>query len=328
MTPAAPMSTEPAGLPSDPVVLLPYPAAEIPGLPSGLEVHTFDGVACDGHPGPLPGELLARVELLVVPYLRTRTVLPLLPAMERLRVVQTQTAGVDDIVAHVPAGALLCNARGVHDASTAELAVTLTLAALRDIPAFVRGQDAEEWRSGFYPALADKTVLIVGYGSVGEAIEARLRPFECEVLRVARSARTTPAGPVRALAELPELLPQADVVILAVPLSPATQGLVDSAFLGALRDGALLVNVARGPVVVTDALLAELTAGRLRAALDVTDPEPLPAGHPLWHAPGVLISPHVGGSSSAFLPRARRLIAAQLTRFAKGEPLANVMPRD
>ncbi|MCX4745014.1 2-hydroxyacid dehydrogenase [Kitasatospora sp. NBC_01287] len=311
---------------SDPVVLLPYPAAEIPGLPGGVEVHTFDGAACDGRPGPPPAELLARVELLVVPYLRTGTVLPLLPAMERLRVVQTQTAGVDDISPHVPPGVTLCNARGVHDASTAELAVALTLAALRDIPGFVRGQEREEWRSGFYPALADRTVLIVGYGSVGAAIEDRLRPFECEVLRVARTAREAPAGPVRSLAELPELLPLADVVILAVPLSPQTRGLVDSAFLATLRDGALLVNVARGPVVVTDALLAELTSGRLRAALDVTDPEPLPAGHPLWHAPGVLISPHVGGSSSAFLPRAQRLIGAQLTRFAKGEPLAHVMP--
>lgn len=277
-------------------------------------------------PGPPPAELLARVDLLVVPYLRTQTVLPLLPAMDRLRVVQTQTAGVDDIVPYLPAGALLCNARGVHDASTAELVVALTLAALRDIPGFVRGQDAEQWRAGFYPALADRTVLIVGYGSVGAAIEERLRPFECEVLRVARSARTAPNGPVHTLDELAVLLPQADVVVLAVPLSAETKGLVDSAFLASMRDGALLVNVARGPVVVTEALLAELTAGRLRAALDVTDPEPLPAGHPLWHAPGVLITPHVGGSSSAFLPRARRLIGAQLARFAKGEPLANVIP--
>ncbi|WP_329577911.1 2-hydroxyacid dehydrogenase [Kitasatospora sp. NBC_01250] len=320
------MTTEPTAPPSEPVVLLPYPPEEIPGLPDGLEAHVFDGDACDGRPGPPPAELLARVELLVTPYLRTGTVLPLLPAMERLRVVQTQTAGVDDILPHVPSGALLCNARGVHDASTAELAVALTLAALRDIPGFVRGQDAEQWRAGFYPALADRTVLIVGYGAVGAAIEERLRPFECEVLRVARTARTGPAGPVHALAELPALLPRADVVVLAVPLSAETKGLVDGAFLAAMADGALLVNVARGPVVVTEALLAELTAGRLRAALDVTDPEPLPAGHPLWHAPGVLITPHVGGSSSAFLPRARRLIGAQLARFAKGEPLANVIP--
>ncbi|MDH6131252.1 phosphoglycerate dehydrogenase-like enzyme [Kitasatospora sp. MAA4] len=310
-----------------PVVLLPYPAESIPGLPADLEVHLFDNASCDGRPGPPPAELLARTDVLVVPYtyLHPGSVLPLLPAMPRLRVVQTQTAGVDDILPHIPAGVTLCNARGVHDASTAELAVTLALAALRDIPGFVRGQDAEQWRVGFYPALADRTVLIVGYGAVGAAIEERLRPFECEVLRVARSARSAPHGPVLALDELPALLPRADVVILAVPLSDATRGLVDTAFLAAMPDGALLVNVARGPVVDTGALLAELTSGRLRAALDVTDPEPLPAGHPLWHAPGLLISPHVGGSSSAFLPRAKRLIGAQLTRFAKGEPLENVI---
>ncbi len=312
-------------LESAPVVLLPYPVEEIPGLPAGLEAHVFDGALCDGRPGPPPAALLARAELLVVPYMRTATVLPLLSAMPALRVVQTQTAGVDDIRPHVPAGVTLCNARGVHDASTAELAVALALAALRDIPGFVRGQDAEQWRSGFYPALADRTVLIVGYGSVGAAIEERLRPFECEVLRVARTARQSPHGPVRALAELPALLPTADLVILAVPLSEETRHLVDAGFLAAMPDGALLVNVARGPVVDTGALLAELSAGRLRAALDVTDPEPLPAGHPLWHAPGVLVTPHVGGSSSAFLPRARRLIAAQLSRFAKGEPLENVI---
>ncbi|PYC74470.1 dihydrofolate reductase [Streptomyces tateyamensis] len=305
---------------TEPVVLLPRPA-EV----KGLEVHLFDGEACDGVPGPPPAELLARVELLVTPYLRTGTVLPLLSAMPRLRVVQTQTAGVDDILPHLPAGVTLCNARGVHDASTAELAVALTLAALRDIPGFVRGQDVEQWRAGFYPALADRRVLIVGYGSVGAAIEDRLLPFEVAVERVARTARTEAAGPVHALADLPALLPGADVVILAVPLTAETAGLVDAEFLAAMPDGALLVNVARGPVVRTEALLAELTAGRLRAALDVTDPEPLPAGHPLWHAPGVLISPHVGGSSSAFQPRADRLVAAQLTRFAAGEPLANVI---
>lgn len=223
-------------------------------------------------------------------------------------------------------GVRLCNARGVHEASTAELALTLVLASLRGIPGFVRGQEKEEWRSGFYPALADKSVLIVGYGSIGAAIEDRLAAFECaRVARVARSWRTTERGEVHALTDLPELLPQADVVILSTPLTDQTKGLVDGAFLARLKDGALLVNVARGPVVDTKALLTELESGRIRAALDVTDPEPLPAGHPLWHAPNVLISPHVGGSTSAFLPRAQRLIAAQLTRFVAGEPLANVV---
>jgi phosphoglycerate dehydrogenase-like enzyme len=215
----------------------------------------------------------------------------------------------------------LCNAGGVHDASTAELAVTLTLAALRGVPGFVRGQDAHEWRFAQYDALADKTVLIVGYGGVGSAVERRLAGFEVEVLRVARHARDG----VATLAELPALLPRADVVVLCAPLTDETRGLVDAGFLGLMRDGALLVNVSRGPVVRTDALLAELRAGRLRAALDVTDPEPPPVDHPLWTAPGLLISPHVGGNSTAFLPRAKRLIVAQLARYAAGEPLEHVV---
>lgn len=218
----------------------------------------------------------------------------------------------------------LCNAKGVHEASTAELTVALVLASLRGIPGFVRGQDAEEWRSGFYPALADKSVLIVGYGSIGAAIEDRLAPFECaRVARVARSARATERGPVHALTDLPDLLPQADVVIVSTPLTEETKGLAGAEFLGRMKDGALFVNVARGQVADTKALLAELESGRIRAALDVTDPEPLPPGHPLWHAPGVVISPHVGGSTSAFMPRAKRLLADQLTRYAAGDALRN-----
>lgn len=190
----------------------------------------------------------------------------------------------------------------------------------------VRSQDREEWRAGFYGALADKSVLIVGYGAIGSAVEDRLVPFECgPVDRVARSARTAPRGPVHALADLPELLPRADVVILTMPLTESTRGLAGAEFLSRMKDGALLVNVARGPVVDTKSLLAEVDSGRLRAALDVTDPEPLPAGHPLWHAPNVLITPHVGGSSSAFEPRAKRMVARQLTRFAAGESVEHTV---
>ncbi len=181
----------------------------------------------------------------------------------------------------------LCNARGVHEASTAELALALTLASLRGIPGFVRAQQQERWQGDFHPALADRSVLIVGYGAIGSAIEDRLTPFELtRVARVARSARTTARGPVHQLAELPALLPEADVVILSTPLNETTRHLVDAEFLARMKDGALLVNVARGPVVDTKALLAELESGRITAALDVTDPEPLPQGHPLWHAPG------------------------------------------
>jgi phosphoglycerate dehydrogenase-like enzyme len=294
-------------------VWVPY-AEILPALPANLDVDVYDGM--QDPPGTLD-----QVDLYVAPYTFDRTPLELIPKMSGLRVLQTLTAGYEHVLPYLPDSVTLCNAGGVHDASTAELAVTLTLAALRGIPEFVRGQDVHEWRFGEYDALADRTVLIVGYGGVGSAVERRLAGFEVEVLRVARRAREG----VAPLAELPALLPRADVVVLCTPLTDDTRGLVDAEFLRRMRDGALLVNVARGPVVDTGALLAELRAGRLRAALDVTDPEPPPADHPLWTAPGLLISPHVGGNSTAFLPRAKRLIVAQLARYAAGEPLNYVV---
>ncbi|MFD9562392.1 2-hydroxyacid dehydrogenase [Streptomyces sp. NPDC059994] len=304
-------------------VWIPLPADEIPGLPNGLSYRFWDG-------GPDYPADPAACAFYVVPYMKgTATAVRPLAAMTGVRVVQTLSAGIDHVqpgLGALPAGVRLCNARGVHEASTAELTLALILASLRGIPSFIAGQEKEEWRSGFYPALADKSVLIVGYGSIGAAIEDRLAPFECaRVARVARSWRTTARGPVHPLTELPALLPEADVVVLSTPLTEQTKGLAGAEFLGRMKDGALLVNVARGPVVDTKALLAELENGRIRAALDVTDPEPLPAGHPLWHAPNVLISPHVGGSTSAFLPRAKVLIARQLTEYAAGRPLDNIV---
>ncbi|RII15591.1 D-specific alpha-keto acid dehydrogenase [Streptomyces sp. YIM 130001] len=304
-------------------VWLPFAAKDIDGLPQGLGYRFWDG-------GPDYPADPAECAFYVVPYMKGSDVaVRPLSAMTSVRVVQTLSAGIDHVqpgIGSLPSGVRLCNARGVHEASTAELTIALVLASLRGIPGFVRGQDSEDWRSGFYPALADKSVLIVGYGSIGAAIEDRLAPFECaRVARVARSARTTERGEVHPLSELPALLPEADVVILSTPLTSATRGLVDAEFLAGMKDGSLLVNVARGGVVDTSALLTELERGRLNAALDVTNPEPLPAGHPLWHAPNLLISPHVGGSTSAFLPRAKRLLAGQLTRYAAGEPVENVV---
>ncbi|MEW2136064.1 2-hydroxyacid dehydrogenase [Streptomyces sp. NPDC005409] len=306
-----------------PDVWLPFPAEEIDGLPDSFRYRLWDGE--DAFPAD-PADCV----FYVTPYMKSPevTVRPL-AAMPALRVVQTLTAGIDHVLGglgDLRPGVRLCNAVGVHTASTAELALALTLASLRGIPGMVRGQAREEWRSGFYDALADKSVLIIGYGSIGSAIEDRLVPFECErITRVARTARTGARGPVHALGDLPRLLPDADVVILVTPLTEATRGLVDAGFLSRMKDGALLVNVARGPVVDTQSLLAEVESGRLRAALDVTDPEPLPAGHPLWHAPNVLITPHVGGSSSAFEPRAKRLLVRQLTRFAAGDPVEHTV---
>ncbi|MFJ6051255.1 2-hydroxyacid dehydrogenase [Streptomyces sp. NPDC092307] len=306
-----------------PDVWLPFPAEEIEGLPDSFRYRLWDGE--DAFPAD-PADCV----FYVTPYMKAPEVaVRPLAAMPAVQVVQTLTAGIDDVrgrLGDLRPGVRLCNAAGVHTASTAELALALVLASLRGIPGMVRGQDREEWRSGFYDALADKSVLIIGYGSIGSAIEDRLVAFECgPVARVARTARAGARGPVHALADLPALLPRADVVILVTPLTEATRGLVGADFLGRMKDGALLVNVARGPVVDTKSLLAEVESGRLRAALDVTDPEPLPAGHPLWHAPNVLITPHVGGSSSAFEPRAKRLLARQLTRFAAGEPVEHTV---
>ncbi|MFJ3666571.1 2-hydroxyacid dehydrogenase [Streptomyces sp. NPDC090106] len=304
-------------------VWLPIPPDEIEGLPEGLNYRFWNGEP------DFPADP-ADCAYYVVPYMKPAEIaVRPLPVLSSVRVVQTLSAGIDNIqggLAGLRPGVQVCNARGVHEASTAELALTLILASLRGVPDFVRGQDAEEWRGGFRPALADKNVLIVGYGSIGSAIEDRLVPFEvARVARVARSERTTARGPVRPLTELPALLSEADVVVLITPLTESTRHLADADFLARMKDGALLVNVARGPVVDTKALLAELETGRLTAALDVTDPEPLPQGHPLWHAPGVLISPHVGGPTSAFLPRAKRLLVDQLGRFVNREPLGNVI---
>lgn len=264
-----------------------------------------------------------RVVFYVPRYMGPLDDLMLMSRMPNLRVVQLLTAGYDHALRHLPAGVTLCNAAGVHDASTAELAIGLMLASLRGIDDFARAMPSGAWLYSRRESLADRHVIVVGAGGVGRAIQSRLEPFEVRVTMVGRSARPG----VVATADLAALLPSADVVVLAVPLSPETAGLVDDAFLARMRDGALLVNVARGGVVDTDALVRHASAGRIRAALDVTDPEPLPSGHPLWAMPGVLISPHVGGNTSAFLPRARRLVADQLARFATGEPLRSVVSR-
>jgi phosphoglycerate dehydrogenase-like enzyme len=304
-------------------VWLPFPADDLDGLPDGPNYRYWNGEQ------DFPADP-ADCSFYVVPYMKGSDVsVRPLAEMTSVQVVQTLSAGIDHVqpgLQLLPGGVQLCNARGVHDASTAELTLTLILSSLRGIPDFVRGQDSEEWRSGFRPALADKSVLIVGYGAVGSAIEDRLVPFElARVARVARSARETARGPVHPITALPELLPEADVVVLITPLTEQTKGLAGAEFLARMKDGALLVNVSRGGVVDTKALLAELESGRITAALDVTDPEPLPPGHPLWHAPGVLISPHVGGPTSAFFPRAKRLLGDQLNRFVNREPLRNVV---
>jgi len=242
-------------------------------------------------------------------------------ALPRLRLVQLVTAGAERFIGRLPDGVVLCNARGAHTPSTAEWAMAATLAAQRGIPFFTREQDAGRWSFRREHTLFGARVLVVGAGDIGRAIGRMLDGFGVEVDFVARTAR---AG-VHATTELPRLLPRADVVILVVPVTPETTGLVDAAFLAAMKDDALLVNAARGVVVDTGALLGELQHGRLRAALDVTDPEPLPPGHPLWSAPGLLLTPHVGGEIPGTVERGAASVVAQLERVLAGEPLTDVV---
>ncbi len=299
--------------------LVPHPEAAdlMGGTPYGVELLVWEGA------GPLPAGA-EEVEFFVPPFLAVGEPIAAMGRLPRLRVVQLLTAGAEAVLPHLPHGVVLCTARGVHDASTAEWVVGATLAVLREFPRFTIARQEGRWDFGPTDALADKTVLIVGYGSIGAAVERRLGGFEISVVRAARHARDG----VVSIDELPGLLPQADVVVVLVPLTADTTGLVDGSFLARMRDGALLVNAARGPVVDTDALLAELRSGRLRAALDVTDPEPLPAGHPLWSAPGLFLTPHVAGSTPLAMPRGYALVRSQLERYVADEPLCNQVTGD
>ncbi|MFC3688595.1 2-hydroxyacid dehydrogenase [Aquipuribacter hungaricus] len=248
-------------------------------------------------------------------------VLEVVRAVEGVEVVQTLSAGVETWLGRLPDGVSLVNGRGAHGGATAEWAVTVLLAMRRGIPGFVRQQDRHDWSDAGSPGLQGAHVLVVGAGDLGEQTRLRLDGFGCTVTLVARTAREG----VRGTDELPELLPDADAVVLVVPLTDATRGLVDAAFLARMKDGAALVNAARGQVVDTDALLAELQAGRLVAGLDVTDPEPLPEDHPLWDAPGLLLTPHVGGQTGGSTERAWGVVREQLLALARGERPSNTV---
>ncbi len=275
-----------------------------------------------------PHERAAELRLVVPPYMGALPSAETLASLPALEVVQLLTAGYETVLDRVPDRAALCNGAGIHDASTAELAVTLMLAAQRDIPTHVRAQSSSSWAPPrIWGALADQRVLVVGYGQIGRAIVRRLLPFEVEVTVVASRRRGGDdlVDVVHGIDELATLAAAADVLVLIVPLTDATLRVVDADLLSRLPDGALVVNVARGAVVDTDALVAECATGRLRAALDVTDPEPLPEDHPLWTLPGVLITPHVGGATTAMAPRAVALLRRQVEALRDGRPLDNVV---
>ena len=263
---------------------------------------------------PLDSEAIAPVTFYVPPYMTGWKGLEPVKRMPNLRTLQLPNAGYDDAFPLARPGLDICNARGVHDISTAELALSLILASTRGLHTLVRHQDTGHWRPETYRTLWRAKVAVVGFGNIGQTIAKLLAPFDAEVTGFSRSGTAGSAT----IDTLPHRLPEFDIVVLILPATPETVGMVDAKFLAAMKDGALLVNVARGPVVVTDALVQELQSGRLRAAVDVTDPEPLPADHPLWGAGDIIITPHVGGNSEAFAPRMRALVTSQVERIVHG----------
>jgi len=265
---------------------------------------------------------LGDVEFYCLPYMGNGASVALIAQMPRLRVVQSLSSGVDNVLDFVPGPVTLCNGSGLHhEEGTAELAVALILASLRQIPTFALDQSRRSWHHLRTDSLEDKTVLLVGHGGIGQGIERRLTPFGARVLRVSRTAREG----VAPLSELTRLATAADILVVCIALTPETHGLISGDVLAALPSGALVVNVGRGSLVDAAALTSQLVEGRLRAALDVTDIEPLPADRPEWGLPNVLITPHIGGDTLAFAQRAPGFVADQAERHLTGQPLANIV---
>ncbi|RCS60147.1 2-hydroxyacid dehydrogenase [Microbacterium sp. JB110] len=266
-----------------------------------------------------------RADMVVMPYMAKPGSMAEHLAALAPRLVQGQSIGYDDVHAYLPDGLPFANASSVHETATAELTIGLILMAQRQLADFVRQQDRAEWTKSWSRGLADRRVLLLGYGGVGKAIASRLAPFEVEIVPVASSARVEDGVQVHALGELHDLAPTAEILINALPGGDATRHIIDDTVLSALPDDALVVNVGRGTSVDTDALVDHVRRGRIRMASDVFDPEPLPADHPLWSLPGSIVAPHAGGISRAMFTRIARLVAAQAGRLARGEAPTNVV---
>lgn len=292
--------------------------ADLSPLPEGLR-----GVVWDMKDEP--GKELGSIDGVILPYIDAGAVMGSLAKVPDLKFVQTQSTGYDGVREAAGPGAAVANASGVHAAATAELAVGLILAKLRGIDQAVRDQQIASWKPQRRQSLADRKILLLGIGGIGKELARRLEPFEVTVTRVGSSARTDADGQVHGPEELVELAAGHDILVSVLPLNDRTHHLVGRKVLAALPNGALVVNVGRGAVVDTDALTREVVSGRLQCAIDVVDPEPLPADHPLWSAENALITPHIGGNASAFEPRILKLLKLQLEALAAGATPANLV---
>jgi phosphoglycerate dehydrogenase-like enzyme len=315
------------------------------GYPAKLTAELMHDFPTEVELIPLPDGLDHNIEIDVwIPDPYSTRAMRIWPRLSGVRLILSLMAGTEWIPGVAGPHVTICNAHGAHNISTAEWTLSAILATLKYFPLYLDVQHSGVWKRRFeasahyahitgdarplYPPvmleeLTGKTVLLVGCGAIGKQIERMLAPFSVDLTRVARTARTSP--PVHAVSKLDSLLPQADIVILILPHTAESHKLIGRRQLSLMRQGTLLVNAARGPIVDTDALVDALNAGHIRAALDVTDPEPLPEGHPLWNCPNLLLTPHVAGSSPQFAPRSLRTAADELHRYMAGEPLHNVV---
>jgi phosphoglycerate dehydrogenase-like enzyme len=315
------------------------------GYPASLALELFRDFPAGIELIAVSGELDRDVEIDVwIPDPYPTRAMRAWPRLRGVKLIISMLAGTEWIPPLAGPHVTICNAQGAHNVATAEWVIAAILATLKYFPLYLDVQRSGVWKRRFEAAahyaaitggatpfhppvmleeLACKSVLLVGYGEIGKEIERMLAPFRVELTRVARSARVKPK--VHAAAELDRLIPPADIIVLIVPSTDETRSLIGPAQFALMRQGALLVNAARGPVVNTAALVEALKAGRIRAALDVTDPEPLPEDHPLWSCPNLLITPHVAASSPQFAPNALRIVADELRRYIHGEPLRNVV---
>jgi len=272
---------------------------------------------------PLATSDLSAITFYVPQYMSGRDSLEVSKKMPSLQYLQVPNAGFDDAIAYLREGVVLCNARGVHNASTAELGVGLAITARRGFADFAKAQQQGNWLHTQYTSLNDSNIAIIGAGSISQTLQNYLAPYDVTITIYSRSG----ANESKLMTELDKDLPSFDIVFLIMPLNDESRNMFDARRLSLMKDGALIVNIARGAVINTDALVAELNSGRLYAALDVTDPEPLPKGHSLWSAKNCIISPHVGGDSTAFISRGKRLIEEQLIRLSQGKEPINIVAR-